>query len=231
MDRLFAVITRINSVLFLIALLGICGLIAYWTWGVGHFQTRGQIEVGAANSEGKSSLLLEIGRVERIVGTETEMMPLEAREKGSAFSSGPGYRTEIRNLAFVSAHEAKARWLFEKQSNLILAFAQLRPKAEATGKDNSPTESIYVEYVDQDTNGDGRLSADDRSNVAVTKANGAGMVKVLTGVNRVLSYDVDGEQQVSIIYQSGKAIRQSKISLSSFSQESDVELTTIPDAL
>jgi len=60
MDRLFAVIARINSVLFLIALLGICGLIAYWTWSAGQFKTRGQIEVGAANPKTKSTILLEM---------------------------------------------------------------------------------------------------------------------------------------------------------------------------
>jgi len=159
------------------------------------------------------------------------MMPLEAREKGSGFSSGPNYRAETRNLSFVSVQEAKARWLFDKHSNLILAFAQLRPKAEVAGNEKYPTEAIYVEYVDQDTNGDGRLSADDHSNVALTKANGTGMVKVLTGVNRVLSYDLDGERQFSIIYQVGKAIRQARVSLSSFGKESDVELMTIPDQL
>jgi hypothetical protein len=187
--------------------------------------------VGAANPKGRSTILLEIGRVERIVGTETEMIPLEAREKGSGFSSGPNYRAETRNLSFVSAQAPKARWLFDKQSNLILVFSQLRPRPDVVGNDKSRTEAIYVEYVDQDTNGDGRLSADDHSNVALTKADGTVMVKVLAGVNRVLSYDVDGERKFSIIYQLGKEIRQARVSLSSFGQESDIELMTIPDQL
>jgi hypothetical protein len=229
MDRLFAVIAKINSVLLLIGLLGLCGVIAYSSWGSHQFSQRGEIAVAAADNNSKTAVLLQLEPIESIAGTDTEMLKLSARSNPPGFSSGPGYVSETRNALFLSGQDKKARWLFPTQSNVILVAAQLRQKVGES--DRGPTQALYVEYVSQDTDGDGRLSAKDHSNVALTLPNGTGMADVLKGVSRVLSYELVGDKQLSVVYQVGNVIRHARISLSSMAKEIDQEVIAVPDRI
>jgi hypothetical protein len=228
MDRLFAVIARINSVLLLVALLGIGAAFAYSTLAAGRGQARGHVAIAADNRNDSSAKFFAIGQVLPVEGADTKRIQLEVREKGAAFASGPNYRSDVRNLLFVTARESKARWLFDNQSNVILVSMPLRERTRDGNK--GPALAIYLEYAAKDS-GINAQSMPEKSTVALTKPTGMGLVNVLTDVSRVLSYDLESDERVLIIYQTGKSIRQASVSLASFAKESDTEIETIPDRI
>ncbi len=229
MERIFIIIGRINSVLLLLILLGAGISIALMSWSSSQWQRRGAIEVPAGESASEAQVLLRFERIENITGANTQMMLLSAQAKSEKFSSGSGYGSETRNVLFLIGNEKTARWLFPKQNNLILVTAQLREKSK-NPKDN-PTKALYFEYVQGDTNGDGKLSAQDHSSVALSKPDGLGFVEVLHGVSRVLSYEMIDSQYLSVVYQTGKTVRHARLSVLSLAKETDQEVVNVPDEL
>ncbi len=229
MERLFIIIGRINSILLLLVLLFAGLSIAWVLLSDKQWQRRGAIEVLAGKSASKEQVLLSFERIENITGASTQMMLLSAKENSVTFSSGGGYRSETRNVLFLTRHEKTARWLFPKQNNLIFVAAQLRE--ESKNAEANPTRALYFEYVKDDSNGDGKLSSQDLSSIALTNPDGSGFVEVLHGVSRVLSYEILGSQNLVVVYQVGKAVRYAKFSVVSFTKESDQEIVNVPDKL
>ena len=229
MERLFIIIGRINSILLLLVLLFAGLSIAWVLLSDKQWQRRGAIEVPAGKSASKEQVLLSFERIENITGASTQMMLLSAKENSVTFSSGGGYRSETRNVLFLTGHEKTARWLFPKQNNLIFVAAQLRE--ESKNAEANPTRALYFEYVKDDSNGDGKLSIQDLSSIALTNPDGWGFVEVLHGVSRVLSYEMLGSQNLVVVYQVGKAVRYAKFSVVFFTKESDHEIVNVPDKL
>ena len=229
MERLFTVISRINSVLLLVALIGICIFMGWASWSSGRWQQRGTIEVADAGAKSNSPIFLSLERVENIKGADTQMMLLSAREKSGKLTSGSGYASETRNVLFLTGTEKKARWLFPKQSNVILVAAQLREQSNDLKE--APAKALYFEFVTEDTDGDGKLSSQDRSNVALSKPDGTAFIQVLSGVDRVLSYEMLNDKQLSVVYQVGKIVRHARFSASSLTKEIDQEIVNVPDKL
>jgi hypothetical protein len=228
MERLFIIIKRINSVLFLLVLLGAAGLIAFLTLKSSRWQPRGAVEVAASESGTNKPILLNFERVESITGTDTQMMRLSAQRKSGKFSSG-GYGSETRNVLFLNGSEKVARWLFKDHKNLILASNQLHEKS-AESKEIS-TKALYFEYVSEDTNKDGNLSAEDHSNVGLTKPDGTGFLVVLHDVNRVLSFQILDQQHLSIVYQKETVVKHAKFSVATMTLISDQEIVNVPSTL
>lgn len=229
MERLFIIIGRINSILLLLVLLGAGLSIGWISFSDKQWQRRGAIEVPVGKSTSKEQVLLSFERIEIITGASTQMMLLSAKEDSAKFSSGGGYRSETRNVLFLTGHEKTARWLFPKQNNLIFVAAQLRE--ESKNSQENPAKALYFEYVKDDSNGDRKLSIQDLSSIALTKPDGSGFVEVLHGVSRVLSYEMLGSQYLVVVYQVGKVVRYAKFSVLSFAKESDQEIVNVPDEL
>ena len=70
----------------------------------------------------------------------------------------------------------QARWLFPKHHFVIKAVDQLREKEGYEKED--PTRAMYYEVIKEDSNGDGKLSEDDKSVVAVSSIDGSGYVEL-----------------------------------------------------
>lgn len=228
MDRLFITIARINNVLLLFVLVG-AGLVLVWvTWTNSQWQRRGAIEVPVGESASTVKLLLRFERVESVTGANTQMLLLSAEEKSGKLSSG-GYGSETRNVLFLSGAEKKARWLFPKQSNKILVAEQMREKGHDSN--DRPTSVLYFEYVATDTNGDGKLSAQDNSSIGLCRPNGLDFGQVLTGVTRVLSHELLDGQTLSVVYQAGRSVRHATFSVSSLKNEADQEIVSLPEEL
>ncbi len=229
MERFFIIIGRINNVLLLLVILGAGFSIVWMSWSSNQWQHRGAIEVPTGDHASKTQVLLQFERIENIKGANTQMMLLSARSKSARFSSGSGYESETRNVLFLTGSEKTARWLFPKQNNLILVTAQLSEESK-DAKDN-PIKALYFEYVKDDTDGDGKLSNQDNSSVALSKPDGSGFVEVLHGVSRVLSFEMIGSQYLSVVYQVDKTVRHAKFSVFSLTKEADQEIVNVPDEI
>lgn len=228
MERLFIIIGKINSVLFLLVLLGVAGSISWMTLESSRWQRRGTVEVAESESGTNKSILLNFERVESITGTDAQMMRLSAQRKSGKFSSG-GYGSETRNVLFLNGSEKVARWLFKEHKNLILVSNQLH--GDSTESKKTSTKALYFEYVSEDTNKDGNLSAEDHSNVGLTKPDGTGFLVVLHDVNRVLSFQILDQQYLSIIYQKETVVKHARFSVATMKLVSDQEIINVPSTL
>lgn len=229
MERLFIIIKRINSLLILLVLLGVAGLIAFLTLESNRWQRRGAVEVAESESGTNKPILLNFERVESITGTDTQMMRLSAQRKSGTFSSGGYDGSETRNVLFLNGSEKAARWLFKDHKNIILVSNQLH--GESTGSKEIPTKALYFEYVSEDTNKDGNLSAEDHSNVGLTKPDGTGFLVVLHDVNRVLSFQILDQQHLSIVYQKETVVKHANFSVATMALVSDQVIVNVPSTL
>lgn len=226
MERLFLIIGRINSVLFLLVLCGAALSIGWVTFAGSRWQHRGEVEVAGIGQDTKKLMVLNFERIENIPGTGIQMLRLVSHEKQVKFVSGGYGEREIRNILFLKGKDNATQWLFKSHKNLILVASQLQEETSKS-KDDSPSRALYFEYVADDSNGDGQFTNDDYSNVGLTNPDGSGFVEVLHGVNRVLSYEMLDQQQLSIIYQKGAMVRVMRVSLNPIKSESDREIINV----
>jgi hypothetical protein len=228
MNRLFIIIGRINSVLLLLVLIGAAGSVVWMTAESNQWKRRGAVEVADAESGANKSVLLNFEKVENITGANAQLMRLTVQEKSAKFSSG-GYGGETRNVVFLTGTEKAARWLFNEHKNLVLVTAQL--SSESRNSKENPTRALYFEYVSNDTNQDGVLSSTDHSNIGLTRPDGTAFVEVLNGLSRVLSYEMLDDQNLSVVYQKGKAVRHAKFSVANLKLVADQEIVNVPSTL
>lgn len=228
MERLFIIIGRINNVLLLLVLIGAAGSIVWMTAESNKWTRRSAVEVPEAESGANKSILLNFENVENIDGANAQWMRLTAQDNSTAFSSG-GHGEETRNVVFLTGSEKAARWLFKEHKNLIVVTAQL--SSESYDSKDSHTRALYFEYVSTDTNRDGALSSDDHSNVGLTRPDGTAFVEILTDLDRVLSYGMLDEQNLSVVYQRDRTVRHAKFSVANLQLVTDQEIVIVPSTL
>ena len=228
MDRLFVIVGRINNILLLLVLLGTAVFIVSMSLESNRWSGRGAVAVAETDSGVKKSILLNFERVEDITGADTQMMRLSVQEKSRKFSSG-GSGGETRNVLFLKGSDKAPRWLFNGHKNLVLVSAQLHEESSTSKEPLARV--LYFEYVVEDTNKDGSLSSEDRSNVGISKPDGTGFVEVLHDVSRVLSYQLLDQQHLSVVYQKGTMVKHAKFSVVNMKLESDQEIVEVPNTL
>lgn len=228
MERIFTLISRFNSLMSLIIVFGLGCVLILVFWNSSIWKDRSAVEVHGTHQDAKANVVMRFGHVESIMGADTKMITLMARDSSASklYSGTGGYAGENRNMLFLVGKDSKAHWLFPNQQNVILVSEQLALVNNENKK--SATKALYFEYVDTDSNSDGHLASDDLSNVGLAKPDGSDFKAVLKGLNRILSFQVTDDGFVSIIYQSTVKVRQAKFSLINFDKQSDQELAEIP---
>jgi hypothetical protein len=223
MERFFSVIARVNQLLLLLVLLAAAASIAWMNWEGRRARQRSVVAEVPAGPDGRVSLRLSLDHLSRIHGTDMRVMLLSAESGSRKFSSG-GHRGEVRNVLFFSGAEKASRWLF-KDHRQSVSMSQLRLGEEEL------TRALYVAYVRADSNGDGELSFEDRSNVALARPDGTDMVEVLRDIDQVIEQELFDAQHLSIVYRKGVELRHAKVALASAKIESDQVLVQVPQSL
>jgi hypothetical protein len=225
MERIFSLIAKINSLLLLLLLLAGGISVSWFLWSNNQWQRRGAIELQADGSSSSKSVLLRFEGIQKVRGSDTQMLLLSAEDRSEKFSCG-GYNSKTRNVLFLSGAEKNTHWLFPSQSHLILVVDQLGEGDDSENK--VPTKALYFEFITKDSNGDGRITSQDQSTVGLSKPDGAGFVEVLTEVTRVLSHEILDDKVLSIVFQSGQSIRHATFSLGSLAKISEAEVVKVP---
>ena len=79
MERLFVIIGRINSILFLIILLGAGASIALMMSESNRWERRGAVEVPDGKSSSKKPILVSFEKIENVTGTNVQMLQLTTK--------------------------------------------------------------------------------------------------------------------------------------------------------
>jgi hypothetical protein len=234
MDRFFKIIRRVNSVLFLIVLLGVGALSAWYAWRLydwyqnsdsyGADNSGTDDEAAADEAEPAPATFLTLGDAEVVTGTGLQMFRLTTEAMRYADRG-----EEIRNILFLPAGAQHGVWLFPTQDNLILEADQIRPWR---GDDvTAPTMALYFQFVPGDPEDKTGPSQYDLFTVALTRSDGSGMIEVLREVEEVLSYEQLESGILSIVYRDLAELRLTRIALDSFIILSDAPVATIPERL
>ena len=235
MDRFFKILRRINSVLFLLVLIGI-GASAAWCALV-FAEWRRQFESSSglitAQQEEESGALvadmpanLKLGDAETITGTRIQMFRLASVAYGQDLDR---HGEAIRNILLLADDRPGATWLLPNHDNLILEVDQVRARTSDDGA-TPAARALYIQYVAMHEISQAGAETG-VLNVALSRVDGSNLVRVLDGVAEVVSYEQFDADSLSIAYRRGGELRLARISLDTFATLSDEKAADIPDKL
>jgi hypothetical protein len=231
MERFFKVIRRVNSILFLLVLLGVGGCTIWYALYLYDWYQRAEhasaVDGGAVatdEEDARDPVSLMLGDAETVTGTDIQMLRLLAEDE-----YGRRRDQETRNILFLSASDHRGTWLFPGHENLILETDQIRPWR---GDDlNAPTKALYIRFIPGDPEHAMGPSQYDPVAVALSRSDGTGLVEVLRDVDEVVSYEQFDADSLSITYRTLEELRLARISLDTFAKLSDDLVTAVPDQL
>lgn len=227
MDTLFTYIRRFNSLLLFAGLISLTLLVLWVIVSSTEWADRDVVTTATASGT-QEELRFRLEDFKDIPGTHTQMLKLTA-SKANAGIDYSSYKSDTRNILFLTGDEKAGRWLFDSQDNIIHSAAQLTTASdeEDSGK-NKTTQALYFVYGDQDTTGDGEITQGDRSKIGLSKANGEGFTTVLSDIDHVYAVSLIGNRSISILYRIGKSLRQARYSVETLARELDREVVAIP---
>ena len=182
--RIFRIINRVNSILFLIFLLAGVGLVVFFATQANTWSNRGAVKV-TEDPDDKTSPKIELvlGSVNELEGHEAQYVELRSKSRGGKFSSSYG-GGETRNVLFLTGEQLESHWLFGNHSNYIKTVSPI--KSHNTENKASNVITIFYEFVERDTNKNNSLDKDDLFSIALTKPNGRGFLIIEEDVSSVL---------------------------------------------
>lgn len=153
-----------------------------------------------------------LGSANQIAGHPWLLVPLESDQHyDQAYFSKT--TNAARNYAFVSP-SVETRWLYQHSRFLIVAVSQL-PREDYDAEPNF-TALVSFEVVQQDTDGDKRLTPDDVHSLVFTRPDGSGVTTVLENVSHVLTQELMGEE-ILVLYEDRDGYAAATFSLKDFS--------------
>lgn len=216
---LFRTISRINSVLLLLAFLALGGMALVAATSSMAWTRRANRGPPAAVLPATGERLF-FGSIEAVEGSSLVVLPLEARRPGAGLSSGSSHVDQTRNLLFYDAASGAAHWLRPDHGTVIVTHELLRESGAVQGRWESrkpgfsdPVRWIRYELALSDTSGDGVIDGDDVRQVAVSGPDGKDLAVVLDGVDEVLGYAVPENGKLVVFFRRGDAELAGEVSL------------------
>jgi len=234
MEWIFRIVGRVNSVLFLLVILGVGGFILF---EIVQSQTcHRSDQVTAVEMDADQSpreVALRFGEPETITGTQMIMLRLQGTER-SSFSGSKGEYGDTRNVLFVG-NNGGGNWLFAKNNNRIQELSQVAQGVEAQSSqiyndnEKEPTRLLLVGFSGpEDEESPGGQTP---MRVALAKPDGSGLVEVLKGVDEILAYWFTPTGLLVVVYQSGVTVRQALYAVDTFKEMSNITVAELPKTL
>lgn len=218
-SRVFRTISRINSVLVLLAFVALGGTALVAATSSIEWTRRANRAAPAAVMPVTGEKLF-FGSIENLDGSSFVLLPLEARRPTMKLSSGSSHMNETRNLLFYDAATGAARWLRPDHRAVIVSHELLRESGAVQGRWESrkpgsgdPVRWIRYDLALSDTNGDGVVDGDDVRQVAVSGPDGKDFAVVLDQVDEVLGYAVPESGKLVVFFRRGDGEFAGEISL------------------
>ena len=225
MERFFRIIRRVNSVLFLVVLLGVGSCAIWYGFALYHWYHPHDRAIAAEEEDDEPDpVSLTLGDAETVTGTDIQMLRLTTDNQ-----YGRRQDQQTRNILFLSAGDHRGAWLFPTHDNLVLETDQIRPWR--SDDFNAPTKALYVQFIPGDPEHAMGPSEYDPVTVGLAKSDGSDLVEVLRDVDEVLSYEQFDASSLSITYRNMEELRLARISLDTFAKLSDDLVITVPDQL
>ena len=225
--KIFRIIQRINSVLFLLLLMGALGFIVFLSLQSKQWQQRNTVEVNETDLS-DHKIELRMGRLHEVYGHDVHYVELYSEGSGGKFSSYTPKKT--RNILFFIGDELKSHWLFETQSNLISNISLLTMDIQKDKKE--PVIAFAINLIKSDTNGDGVLSDKDSKVIALISPDGSHYTEIEKEITEVIDTKVVNDGKVlMLLVQVNANLVMKKYSLIDFRKISEKTLLGIGQKL
>ena len=208
-SKFFRYVQRFNAIAIASrGLFGILGSIFLSIALVGDFRTKSDSNTidGITQENVQSGHVL--GGSQTLSGTPYTMAYLyKASDFGRGFSSGYETGNPVNHL-FINISNGENRWLLPDVNHIILESAYLYdtlPLEEHSEGANSKVIAILYTLVEKDTNGDGKLTDQDKTSVATSLADGTGFVKHLENIDKVFVAEQTSSNTLLLLYQKAEA--------------------------
>jgi len=153
----------------------------------------------------------------------------EVESDAAAFYSRDSYRYDSRaskNVLFINGKTNDSKWLFPSNDQLINNFGSF-PQGYEYIRESNKEIFIFYQVINSDTNNDGVLTKDDKQNLAVSKISGLNYKVIIENVDRIISKDIVGLNDLIIVYQKLGVGYAMKLSATDFKIISNIELPKV----
>lgn len=212
--RFFAWVWRINSlIVFAVGLVSFVLLIFASVSIYKDFaRTRHVNDVVNVAEEQIETSTASLGMFSEIGGTDVLRASLNVQQE-YARSFGSKDTSSTRNYLYFDPASQESYWLIPGYRGLIVNENEF--PSPGYGESNEPPRVIVHELVDNDSNHDKRLTADDAKTIAVSDPSGKNFVRVLNNVEEFKGGRIVNGTSLVILYTSGAALRAAEIELPS----------------
>jgi hypothetical protein len=205
MEKFFKFVDRVNALAFFAGVfMAFCLLL--WMIGTSLWDNKVKTSVVVPNATEDKTQVLSLSAWEFIPEIGVQVLKLQSTggEPSEYASEGRGYKS--RNLLFVKTDGGASTWLFPDQSHLLSRIERLTTP-------DGRTKTICFESRPADEKNASQFS------IYMARPDGTSPVEVLKNVDQVVSRRISGDA-AHFIYQSGLEIKETKISLTSFTSQS-----------
>ena len=201
-NRLFLYINRLNSILFLLILISTLAFLAYAFAELNRQPNERAVEIEPPGEPSGKREVIELSEVEAVYGHDYQTIMAYSRNDGLLGSGG--YSRTVRNLLFLDPQGSNPRWLMATNDQVITELNQLWHE---DANHDYVTDYHYFYIVSTDSNGDGRLSDEDRIDVYISSPSGTEVSLLARGLERVINHQYDeGRRTLSLLAQVGSTI-------------------------
>ena len=170
-NRFFKFVWRFNGIVFMIAAVLAIGVLSFAGYRIYQDVTRERATRNIVNVAEESPIKekWQLGHLQNVSGTPYVIIPLYS-DQSYAQSYFSKSAESTRNVLFINIRTNQKKWLFDTNNYLIINEELLSEKEFDHRERN--IRAILYSVVKRDTNGDKRLTNDDKIDVALTTPSG-----------------------------------------------------------
>jgi CRISPR/Cas system CMR-associated protein Cmr1 (group 7 of RAMP superfamily) len=225
-NKFFKFVWRFNGLVLLVAGILAIGVICFAGYGIFQETTRERQVRNIVNVADKTDLdeKWRLGYLKDVDGTPYLMIPLHSDQSyAQSYYSKSSYST--RNYLFINSDTNQKHWLLDTNDYLIMNDEML--SVEKNNAKNRKVRAILYHMVKKDTNGDGRLTHDDLSVVALSKPDGTEFREIFSDLDVFIGHRVIDKNSALLIYQKNGKGYSATLSLKNFELSTATELPKV----
>ena len=226
-NRFFKFVWRFNGIVLMVAgviVIGVLSFAAFYEIFQGVTREREVRNIVNVTDDTDLNEKWRLGYLKEVNGTPYVMIPLNAdyNYKRSYYSKS-SYSS--RNYLFINSQTNQKRWLLNTNDYLIMNDEMLSVKSY--DEKDCEVKAILYHMVKEDTNGDGKLTHDDLSVVALSKPDGTALNEVLSDLDVFVGHLVIDEKSMLLIYQKKTIGYSATLSMEDFILSTATELPKV----
>jgi heme/copper-type cytochrome/quinol oxidase subunit 2 len=199
-NKFFKFVWRFNGVVFMITAVLAIGVLSFAGYRMYQEVTRERATRNIVNVAEDSPIkeTWQLGHLQNISGTSYVIIPLYS-DQNYAQSYFSKSAQSTRNVLFINIKTNQKKWLFDTNNYLIINEEHLSEK-EFDHRDRN-IRAILYSVVKKDTNGDKRLTNDDKIDVALTTPSGDNYKELLNGIDHLVGYRLLDKDTMFMVFQ------------------------------